>query len=104
MISNERVEKAMHYLVDTDDSSARALDLVKKLHSTEKTVLGYEYLKATGTVAEREATAATSNGYSEHLEKVEDAWADHKYLENKRATEKIVIDMYRTLSANQRNG
>ena len=31
MISDERMEKALHYLVDTDDSAASALALVKKL-------------------------------------------------------------------------
>ena len=104
MISYERMEKALHYLVDTDDSTASAFAFVKKLEDNKKYVLGKEYLQAAGTVADRNAIAATSNVYQDYLEKIENAWADHKLLENKRATEKIVIVVYRTICANQRNG
>jgi hypothetical protein len=104
MISYERMEKALHYLVDTDDSTASAFALVKKLEDNKKYVLGKEYLQAAGTVADRNAIAATSDVYQDYLEKIENAWADHKLLENKRATAKIFIDVYRTISANQRNG
>ena len=104
MISNESMEKALHYLVDTDHSAAEAFALVKKLEDNKKYVLGKEYLLAGGTVADRNAIASTSKVYQDYLEEIENAWADHKLLENKRATEKIVIDVYRTISANQRNG
>ena len=104
MISDERMEKALHYFVDTDDSAARALALVKKLEDNKKTILGKEYLQAAGTVADRNSIASTSDVFQDYLEEIENAWADHKFLENKRATEKIVIDVYRTISANQRNG
>ena len=104
MISNESMEKALHYLVDTDDSAAEAFALVKKLEDNEEYVLGKVFLQAAGTVAERHAISATSDVYQDYLEKIENSWADHKIIENKRATAKIYIDVYRTISANQRNG
>ena len=104
MISDERMEKALHYLVDTDSSTADAFAYMKKLEDNKKTVLGKVFVQSAGTVADRNAIAAVSPEYAEYLEEMENAWADYRLLENKRATERIIIDVYRTISANQRNG
>jgi hypothetical protein len=102
MISEERLEKAITYLAHTDEESARAKALVKKLEKMEKIIRGEAFLRSSGTVAEREAKAVTSEQYREHVSYAENCWADAELLDNKRHTEEVIVDIWRTMSANLR--
>ena len=104
MITDERAEKALRYLVETDEPCARAKANMIGSDERRKTVRALELLKNTGTVAEREALALTSEAYEQAIEAHENAVADYELLRNKRMTESLVIEMYRTTSANQRKG
>jgi len=73
MISEERLEKAITYLAHTD-----------------------------GTVAEREAKSVTSQQFRDHVAYAENCWVDAELLDNKRHTEEVIIDVWRTMSANLR--
>ena len=102
MINEERLEKAITYLAHTDEEAAKAKALCKKLEKIERIIRGEAFLKATGTVAEREAKAVTSQDFRDHVAYAENCWVDAELLDNKRHTEEVIIDIWRTMSANLR--
>ena len=102
MISEARLEKAMMYLAHTDEDAAKAKALCKKLEKIERIIRGEAFLRAAGTVAEREAKAVTSEQYKEHVSYAENCWVDSELLDNKRHTEEVIVDIWRTMSANLR--
>jgi len=102
MITEERLEKAMIYLAHTDEDAAKAKALCKKLEKMERIIRGEAFLRANGTVAEREAKAVTSEQYKEHVAYAENCWVDAELLDNKRHTEEVIVDVWRTMSANLR--
>jgi len=102
MITEERLEKAMIYLAHTDEDAAKAKALCKKLEKMERIIRGEAFLRASGTVAEREAKAVTSVQYKEHVSYAENCWVDAELLDNKRHTEEVIVDVWRTMSANLR--
>ena len=102
MITEERLEKAMIYLAHTDEEAAKAKALCKKLEKIERIIRWEAFLRANGTVAEREAKAVTSEQYKEHVAYAENCWVDAELLDNKRHTEEVIVDVWRTMSANLR--
>ena len=98
------VSEALDYLLSTDETCAQARALMNGLEKTEKTVTGQEFLKAVGTVAEREATARTSQAYQDWTRKYQDAWADYETQRLKRETAILHIEVWRTQSSNKRAG
>ncbi len=102
MISEERLEKAITYLAHTDEEAAKSKALCKKLEKMERIIRGEAFLKGTGTVAEREAKAVTSQEFRDHVAYAENCWVDSELLDNKRHTEEVIIDIWRTMSANLR--
>jgi hypothetical protein len=106
MISDERRDKALTYLVETDEEHARKKSYFKGLERQEKTVYSFEFLKTkgNGTVEERKAMANSSSSLIEHLEKIADAQLKHEIMENKRHTEELMIECWRSENANRRKG
>lgn len=104
MISEDRLQKSLTYLAETDRSAAAAKAEMLGYEHQEKTVLGVEFLSATGTVAEREAKARTSAAYLEWRDKYEKAVLEYETLRTKRNTETLMVEVWRTLQANQRKG
>lgn len=104
LVSDERVEKAMIFLAETDLTAAQAKARAKSLEQFGKTVKAFGFLEATGTVAEREAKALTTDQYRDYLEKYEAAIVEAEQLANKRATEAGIREVWRSLQANRRQG
>lgn len=104
MISESRLQKALTYLAETDEGAASAKASMIGIEHQEKTVLGVRFLDEVGTVAEREAKARTSPEYQEWQESYKSAVYDYEILRNKRVTETLVIEVWRTIQANQRKG
>ncbi len=104
MISDERVEKAMHMLADTDIEAAEAKALVKSLEVYGKTVKAFAFLEATGTVAEREAKALNSDRYEEWRTDYDEAVIKSETLANRRQTAAGEREVWRSLQANRRQG
>jgi hypothetical protein len=104
MISNDRLQKALEYLATTDEPCAKAKAYLTGLDETTKTVKATEFLKASGTNGERDATAFASANYREHIEKLEEATYSYELVRNKRLTEALIIEVWRSINANRRNG
>lgn len=105
MISADRLQKALEYLATTDGPCAQAKALMVGLQEQLKSVRAIAFIEAQGgTVTEREARAFASLAYQSHIQKLQDATADYETMRNKRLTEELIVEVFRTLSANQRRG
>jgi len=104
MVSEERLTKALKYLAETDEECARARALVKGLEEQRKTVKALAYLEAEGTNTDRQEKAYASSEYTEHIARLENAIADYELLANKRSTEALIVEVWRSEGANRRRG
>lgn len=106
MISEERVEKSLVYLAESDESYAHAHATAKAIEKEEKIVKAQAFINAKrlyDTIAEANAVAESSREYNAWKERWENALVDVKLLENKRETEKVIWETWRTEQANLRN-
>ena len=104
---DERVEKAVNYLATTDESAAKAKTLYKGLEAQIKTIEALEFKKTSAsgmTVPEKWAEVHTSQSYLDHHKKIYDAMLDHELLQNRRNTAEMILEYWRSMSANKRQG
>ena len=104
LVSEDRMEKALTYLAETDEPAALARAKAERLKVYGKTAKAYGFLDATGTVAEREAISVTTKQYLKWLEDLESAIMDSEQYSNKRSTEAGIREVWRSLHANRRQG
>jgi vacuolar-type H+-ATPase subunit B/Vma2 len=104
LVSEDRMEKALMYLAETDEPAALARAKAERLKVYGKTAKAYGFLDATGTVAEREAISVTTKQYLKWLEDLESAIMDSEQYSNKRSTEAGIREVWRSLNANRRQG
>ena len=100
----DRAQKSIRYLAETDEPAAKARSLKDGLEDQKKTILATEFLKHQGSQGERAKLAEASEIYKQHLQKLEFAIYDYELYRNKRMTESLVIEMWRSENANRRNG
>lgn len=107
MIDKERRDKALQYLIDTDEPAAKARAYMLGIEKQEKSVIGMEILEQKGkdgTVGEKEAKARTSSAYIAWREDYKNAVADFEIYRNRRHTADLVIECWRSENANRRQG
>ena len=104
MINYNDAEIALNFLVNTDDEYGRAKTLSDALYEQRKTIQAVQFLKATGSAAERTQKALASPEYKDHLLIIKDAQMDFEILRNKRQSQVSVIDMWRSVNSNQKKG
>ena len=104
MISDDRAEKALRFLVDTDESCALAKAEVERAEFIFKRTKEAVFTFSTGTVAERQAEAIQHADTLAANDKLVEAIAAYAKIANKRDTERIVMDTWRTIQANRRQG
>ena len=104
IVTDKEVAQALKYLQDTDHSCAQAAALKSYLDSKEKTILAMTFLDSTGTVAEREARSRTGATYLEWMEQYREAVADFELQKAKRKRAELMVEVWRSCSANQRRG
>lgn len=103
-LNENRIEEALIKLSSTDQSHAALSGQVKYLEEGLKQAKAHAFLLAEGTVAERDAKAMASVKYEEALNAHTKAFVDFKTLDNQRNHEIRIIDIWRTLSSNRRQG
>lgn len=103
-VTQERMEDALAYLSDTDEECARLrTEMVRsefKAKRTRATILKL----SEGTSVQREAVADTSPETEAAWEAHFKAYGDFHAMNNRRSTEALVIDTWRSLNANRRQG
>ncbi len=102
MISEDRLQKALTYLAETDEPCAKAKGLCEGLKAQEKSILALGLLNASGTIAEREAHARVSPEFKKWRDTYEDAVATYETFRNKRNTESQIIEVWRSLESTKR--
>lgn len=103
-ITQQRMEEAIDYLADTDEPCAALRADMERAEFRAKRTEQAIFKISDGTVAERTADAKTSPDTEAAWEKYFTALQAHETMRNKRATESIVIDTWRSLNANRRQG
>jgi len=106
MITEERVEKAIRYMAETDEDYARAFILYNDAIKHEGVVISQSFMHAKklfDTVAEANAAAKLSKEYTAWEKDKTDKGFDYMTLKAKRDTEKLIWETWRTEQANLRN-
>jgi hypothetical protein len=97
MIDEKRLTQALTYLANTDDEMESA---EFKAKATKDTV--FRHLE--GSVADRSAEAGSSQVYKEAMNDYFSLLRRYDAMKNKRATQIVVIDTWRSLNASRRTG
>jgi hypothetical protein len=103
-VTQQRMEEALAYLSDTDEPCATLRADMERAEFRAKRTEQAIFKISDGTVAERTASAKTSPDTEAAYDKYFQALQDYHAMSNRRATESIVIDTWRSLNANRRQG
>lgn len=104
MITTKRMEQALTYLAETDDKAAYHKAHAARTEYKAKSIRQAMFLRHSGTVAERQALAESSDEYQEALATYFEALREYEHVRNKRATEAIVIDVWRSVNSARNKG
>ena len=104
MITEKRLETALEFLAETDETSAEASANVKYLDRLLKRkkalyITGEQTLKS---ISAKEQGFYASQTYLSAVDELFQAEVKASTLENKRDKEGLVIDLFRTLEASRR--
>jgi hypothetical protein len=103
-VTDERADKALRYLVETDESAAVAKTEMERAEFAAKAIKDAIFKRLDGSVADRQADAGASNEYALAMNHYFACMEIFEGLRNKRQTEALVIDVWRSVQANQRKG
>ena len=104
MISQQRLEKALTYLAETDEPLAEAKGDILRLENLIKRVNYRLFLSAEGSVEARKAHAGKSEETAKLEEELVNATVRYEGLRAKRETEATVVEVWRSLNASRRLG
>ena len=104
MISQDRLEKALRYLAETDEQVAEAKGDILRLENLIKRVNYRLFLSASGSVEARKAEAGKSEETARLEEELVSALVRYESLRAKRETESTVVEVWRSLNASRRVG
>lgn len=104
MITNEKMEKALHDLESTDVISAELKADVERREYMFKRAKALCFKLAEGTVADRNAQAETAAESLEAAEKWFIAIKESEEVRAKRQTSALIVEVWRSMNANRRTG
>lgn len=104
MINEDRLQKALTYLATTDETVAERRTQMERAEFKAKAIKDAMFKRLEGSVADRQAEAGASSEYAEAMEAYFAALFKFEEMRNKRGTEAIVIDTWRSLNAARRQG
>ena len=103
-ITTERMEKALSYLAETDETCAQLRADMERREFKARAVRDALFMRLTGTVAERTAQAGASEEYKEAMNRYFDFISAYEHVRNKRQTESIVCECWRSVNSNRKQG
>lgn len=102
MISDDRAEAALNFLAETDEEAAELKANVERCEYKLKALKATVFSLSEGTVADRNATvemsAEVQRAWNAHC----DAIKAYNTVANKRTTQVLIAEVWRTCSANRR--
>ena len=103
-ISDDRLQKALTYLAETDEPCADLKANTERAEFKAEAIRDAIFLRTDGTVAERTAVAKASQEYADAKEAQFIVLAQYEAMRNKRTTEAIVVDVWRSMESSKRAG
>jgi hypothetical protein len=105
MISDNRMEKALAYLVDTDEKAAAAKALMIGLEEQKRTVISIAMIASKEkSAAMKEVDARAGADYVQWAGDYKNSVYQYEILRNKRITEALVVDAWRSCNSNKKKG
>lgn len=101
-ISDDRLEKALHFMATTDQEAAELKAEVERAEYRCKLARAREFMSAEGSVEARKASAESSQSVQEVEDTRYAAILAYEKIKAKRATEELIVEVWRTCSANSR--
>ena len=104
-VSIDRMEKALVYLAETDELAATLKADTERMEYKAKAVKDAIFRRIQdGSVADRQAIAGASEEYAAAMEAYFTALARSEHVRNKRSTEAIVIECWRSINSSRNKG
>lgn len=104
-ITEQDMSSAVHFLrFEAPEKTSKAKEKKAIAEGYVKTLRAHLFLSSSGTVAEREAKALSSDDYKGALNKLSDAIRNLEFWERKCEAAKMTIDAWRTQEKNKREG
>ena len=104
MISEDRLQKAITYLAETDElASELKTDVDRKDYAIKMTEAAI-VVHSEGAMELRKATAKDSDAYKQAVDNYLNAVNRYNDVNNKRKTELLITEIWRSLNANRRLG
>jgi len=104
MITEDRLQKALTYLAETDEELAQLKANVERAEYLKKRVRAAVFLSASGPVEERKAKAEVSQEVENIERDYTRALVAYEHIAAKRKTEALIVDVWRSINANRRQG
>lgn len=104
MISDKRLEQALTHLAKTDEPCAAARAEMERAEFKAKAIKDALFKRLEGSVADRTAEAGASDEYSAAMADYFAKLHEYEAMRNKRSTEAIVVDVWRSINASRRQG
>lgn len=104
MISEARLEKALTMLATSDEQIAELKADVARKEYLCKMARSREFLSAEGSVEARKASAEISDSVQLAEDLLSTAIVDFEKLRAKRATEELIVDVWRSLNSARGKG
>lgn len=101
-ITQERMEEALDYLLETDVSCAAAKADMEREEFKAEAIKDAIFLRSSGNVEERKALSKTHPEYAIAKNKHFDAIKTYESIRNRRSTEEIVWETWRSINSNSR--
>ena len=106
-VSNEKMEKALTYLAETDIEYGQAKAACEgfkfRLKIAESQAI-LEQVGKDGTVSEKEARAKTDKGYRMMVDEYEAACTTRDTMGAKRKTAELIIEVWRSVNSSRNKG
>lgn len=97
--------KALTYLAETDEEAAAAKSLMVGLEEQKRTVISIAMLDSKEkSAAMKEVEARTSSDYIQWAGDYKGAVYQYEMLRNKRITESLIVDAWRSCNSNRKKG
>jgi hypothetical protein len=104
MIDEDRLAKALRFLATTDEELAELMDAMDRAEAKAEAIKDTVFLHEEGSVADRSAKARTAQVYQDAMDEYFKARREYNGKQNKRKTETIIVDVWRSLNAARRQG
>jgi hypothetical protein len=104
VITERAMEEAINFLADTDLELAELLADMERAEWKAKTIKNACFTILSGTVADREAKATIAEETKQAFEDYFQAVSKYNGLRNKRATQQILIDCWRSVNSSRNRG